>query len=203
MAKITKKGRSRRPKTRSYSSKVDEDASKPGIKNEEPPAKTIELPRLETVYWPQADGRQVVFNILHEDDVAFLVERGYEVILLRTLRLRTPQDVIEYNRHLLRGTIDGTVILSKPQAEALELDMRHRQMLAKVSFEFKQPLGADAPVKEILGWDKSRHTLDNTTVVNQAEMQQLVQDVQKARAQRKALPSPRKKRTVKKKARKR
>jgi len=119
-----------------------------------------------------------VFDKLHEEDVRVLESRGYKVVLLVSLPISDPREVLIYNRYLLQGAKEGTIILSKPRAEALLLDMRHRQQLNKGAFNPKKPLDENAPLRELLAWDESRHSADNTTIVPVEDVQRFLHAVQ-------------------------
>jgi hypothetical protein len=166
------------------------------------PAKTPETPtdtppRLELSCWPQlhsVDGepRDAVFDWLHEEDERALRQRGYRPIILRAIPTSSPKDVVLYNRYLLRGVIDGTVNMTKQRAEALELDMRHRQMLAKVNISVRTPIDEKAGIQQLLDWDRSRHSMAESTVVD-------VETIKQWAAESTARSRPRKRKKKRKK----
>lgn len=172
-----KKTRTRRKKSSQVVNPIPPEEAK-AAPAEEPVELQSPLERLDFAYWPARDGasgrREVIFDTLHEEDRAELEARGYSVILLRTLSTEDQSDIVYYNRFLLRGVIDGTVQMSKERAEALELDMRHRQMLSKHATGNLKPRQRLDDLEEILDWDKSRHTVDNTTIVDPEDLKKLL-----------------------------
>ena len=111
--------------------------------------------------------RRLVFRSVSEGETAKLAEKGYEVVELLTLPRRTPVESREYISALLQGVSDGTIMISKQEYEAVELEAKILGMLAKDGADRDGALKLEVgkTLAKALDWKHSRHTLrDNMAV---------------------------------------
>lgn len=126
--------------------------------------------------WPvvpeQNRPRRVIFDTLYPRDIDALAARGYEVVLLRLLPRRTPEEDDAYLVTLMQGVSDGTVALSKGRSEGLSAELKARTYGTKKELKRRVGLAANADLKRILDWNESRHKFGgNTTMVSPEHVQ--------------------------------
>lgn len=143
-------------------------------------------------YWPTVPEenrpRRVIFDTLREQDVAALASRGYEVVLLRLLPRRTPEEDDQYLVTLMQGVSDGTIALSKGRSEGLNAELRSRTYGTKKELKRRASEAKTDDVRQILDWQDSRHRFaENTTMLDPMEVQRFLKRVAEENAKVAAL----------------
>lgn len=143
-------------------------------------------------YWPEVPKesrpRKIIFDTLRVQDIAALESRGYDVVLLRLLPRRTPEEDDQYLVTLMQGVSDGTVVLDKGRSEGLSAELRSRTYGTKKELKRRDGATKTDDIRQILAWQDSRHRFtENTTMLDPADVQRFLRRVAEENAKVDAL----------------
>lgn len=100
-------------------------------------------------------------------DIDGFIARGYKPIAICTLPTKTEDENERYHRCLMRGTIEGTIAMTKLQSDALEVDLKAHDRLGNKKFtNEKQQSKKSNAMSEALNWRETRHSLANSTNID-------------------------------------
>jgi len=140
--------------------------------SEEPPRlspKEEELIRKYVKLPKKSRGREIGFLELSPEAIAELRRRGYKPVLLPSLPRETRQEERRYLRLYIAAVMDRSVVPPREFGTTFMKAVSEWSGLTgkgeKGDEKKQKDVGREQAVEELLRWQGSRHTLDNSTLV--------------------------------------